>query len=83
MIVNRERTVNRHLFSNRVFSLFADRSAISRSARRKTEKRKAKGPRKGRSQLESVTVGADLPRLSCKSRSRWMAARTGWVPRCK
>jgi len=47
LTVNGDLTAKRHLFSEPIFSLFADRSAIIRSARRETEKRKARRAREG------------------------------------
>ena len=71
----------RGVFSELIFSLFADTGAAGSRARKRKEEGKARGQQKLGSQLELAVAGADS--LSWKRRKKLMAVRTGCVPRCK
>ncbi len=60
----RDGTADQRLFFKGVFSLFAETPTIRVGCQEGTDKPKTEGPQKGSSQLESVTVDADLPKLS-------------------
>ena len=62
------------------FPVWGHHDGVAELPMGKTAKRRTGGHRKSY-QLELMTAVTVLPRLSCKRRSRSMAARTGWVPR--
>jgi hypothetical protein len=71
------------LSSRAVFSPFADTALAGGVGCGEYRQGGEPADHRGDSQLESARGSTVLPKLSWRSRSRSMAGRTGWVPRCR